>query len=234
VDASNVALECVLSQKDDKNFDHPIYFASRQLIAAEKNYTTTEREALGMIFAVQKFRHYLLDYPFVFYVDHDALKYLINKPNLSGRLARWVLLLQEFNFTIVVRPGISHGNVDHISRLEPLLASQLEPLNDQLPDADLFEVDVIQAEYAEFINFLQTNRMPEEYILAQVKSLLQRSAPYTLIGGTLYKQGQDGILRRYIYTNKIPMVLEGCHSNACGGHFVGDVTIRKALLAGYW
>ena len=93
VDASLIALGCVLSQKDSRNIDHPIYFASRQLIATKKNYTTTEREALGMIFAVQKFRHYLLGYPFTFYVDHDALKYLINKPDLSGRLARWVLLL---------------------------------------------------------------------------------------------------------------------------------------------
>ena len=54
VDASNVAIGSVLSQKDDRNFDHPIYFASRQLIAAERNYTTTEREALGMIYSVQK------------------------------------------------------------------------------------------------------------------------------------------------------------------------------------
>ena len=52
VDASLIALECVLSQKDSRNIDHPIYFASRQLIAAEKNYTTTKHEALGMIFAV--------------------------------------------------------------------------------------------------------------------------------------------------------------------------------------
>jgi hypothetical protein len=84
VDASNIALGCVLNQKDTKNLDHPIYFPSRQLIAAEKNYTTTQREALAMIFVVQKFHHYLLGYPFVFYMDHDALKYLINKPYLSG------------------------------------------------------------------------------------------------------------------------------------------------------
>ena len=93
VDASLIALGCVLSQKDSRNIDHPIYFASRQLIAAEKNYTTIEREALVMIFVVQKFQHYLLGYPFTFYVDHDALKYLINKLDLSGRLAQWVLLL---------------------------------------------------------------------------------------------------------------------------------------------
>ena len=87
VDASNVALGSVLSQKDAKGCDHPIYYASRQLIPAERNYTVTEREALGMIYSVQKFRHYLLGYSFIFYVDHDALKYMINKPQLSGRIA---------------------------------------------------------------------------------------------------------------------------------------------------
>jgi hypothetical protein len=115
VDASNVAIGSILSQKDDSQHDQPIYFASRQLNAAEKNYSVTEREALGMIFSVQKFRHYLLEYKFTFYVDHDALKFMINKLQLSGKVARWVLLLQEFNFTIQVRPGKHHANADHLS-----------------------------------------------------------------------------------------------------------------------
>jgi hypothetical protein len=234
VDASNIALGYVLSQKDTKNLDHPIYFANRQLIAAEKNYTTTEREALAMIFAIQKFRHYLLGYPFVFYVDHDALKYLINKPDLSGRLTRWVLLLQEFDFTIVVRPGKSHGNADHLSRLEPLENSNLEPLNDQLPDADLFEVDVIFPDYVDIITYLKTNQVPGEYNSKQVEALLRRSAPFTLIGETLYKQGHDGILRRCLNPSEVPLIFAGCHSNACGGHFAGESTACKALLAGYW
>ena len=93
VDASNVAIGAVLSQKDDKNFDHPTYYASRQLVAVERNYSTIEREALNMVYSVEKFCHYLLGYPFVFHVDYDALKYMINKPQLSGRIARWVLLL---------------------------------------------------------------------------------------------------------------------------------------------
>ena len=88
MDASLIALGCVLNQKDERNTDHPIYFASRQLIVAKKNYTTTKPKALGMIFVVQKFCHYLLDYSFTFYMDHDALKYLINKPDKSERLAR--------------------------------------------------------------------------------------------------------------------------------------------------
>ena len=109
----------------------------------------------------------------------------------------------------------------------------MEPLNDQLPDADLFEVDVIQTEYADILTFLQTNRMLEDYTPAQVKSFLQRNSPYTLIVGTLFKQGKNGILRRCIFTHEIPMVLEGCHLKPCGGHFAGDVTARIALLAGY-
>lgn len=73
VDASNVAIGAVLNQKDEKGHDHPIYFASRQLVQAKHNYTITEREALGMIFSVQNFCHFLLEYKFNFYVDHDAL-----------------------------------------------------------------------------------------------------------------------------------------------------------------
>jgi hypothetical protein len=80
IDASNFAIGSVLSQKDSKGHDRPIYFASHQLSAAEKNYSVTEREGLGMVYLVQKYRHYLLGYKFTFHVDHDALKYMVNKP----------------------------------------------------------------------------------------------------------------------------------------------------------
>lgn len=55
MDASNVAIGSVLGQKDNKGRDHPIYYANRQLVQAEKNYSVTEQDALGMIFSVQKF-----------------------------------------------------------------------------------------------------------------------------------------------------------------------------------
>ena len=93
MDASNVAIGAILSQKDDTNIDHPIYHASWQLVAAEHNYTTTKWEALGMVYLVQKFCHYLLSYLFFYHMDHDALKYMINKSQLSGCIAIWVLLL---------------------------------------------------------------------------------------------------------------------------------------------
>jgi transposase InsO family protein len=232
VDASNVALGSVLSQKDEKGRDHPIYYASRQLVQAEKNYSVTEREALGMIFSVQKFRHYLLGNKVVFHVDHDALKYMVNKPQLSGRIARWVLLLQEFDFTVEVRPGKSHANADHLSRLNDELGD--EPIDDSFPDAQLFFVDIIPPEYAEIINYLQTNTFPEGYTDKQKRRLAYRAGPYTIIANTLYKQGKDGVLRRCVTSSEIPQILKECHDNPAGGHFAGDVTARKILQSGYW
>lgn len=93
VDASNFAIGATLAQVGGHGLDHPIYFASRLLSKAEKNFSTTEREALGMVYAVQKFRHYLLVTPFTSYVDHQALMYLVNKPIIQGRISRWLLLL---------------------------------------------------------------------------------------------------------------------------------------------
>jgi hypothetical protein len=55
VDVSKFCIGLMLSQKDDQKKDHPIYYASRQLNPAEKNYSTTEREALGIVYACKKF-----------------------------------------------------------------------------------------------------------------------------------------------------------------------------------
>lgn len=59
--------------------DHPNSYTSGKLNKVEKNYLKTKHEGLGMIFSLQKFRHYLLANPFIFYTDHQALKYLVNK-----------------------------------------------------------------------------------------------------------------------------------------------------------
>ena len=96
-------LQLVASQPGDGKLDFPICYASRQLNSAEKNYTTTEREVLGMIYAVKKFWHYLLANQFVFFVDHQALLYLVNKPCNTGRIVRWFIILLKFDFMVVVK-----------------------------------------------------------------------------------------------------------------------------------
>jgi hypothetical protein len=101
VDASDIAIGSVLMQRYDKNWFRPVYYASRCLSKAERNYSTTEQEALGMIYSMTKFLHYLLGKRFTFHVDHSTLVHLVSKASLTGKLARWTLLLQEYEFEIV-------------------------------------------------------------------------------------------------------------------------------------
>ena len=121
-------------QHDDSNKESPVYYTSRQMSPTEKKYTTTECEALTVIYACKKFRHYLLGYRIVFYTDHDSLKYLVNKSDLFGRIARWILLLQEFNYEVIVKPGKANSNADYLSRqreaeaLDPLMPMVLRAL----------------------------------------------------------------------------------------------------------
>ncbi len=82
----------MLTQNPTEKCDQPIAYASKLFNNAKKNYTTMEKEALATVYALQNFRHYLLGNKFVFYVDHMALLYLVKKPQLSRRIARWLLL----------------------------------------------------------------------------------------------------------------------------------------------
>ena len=100
VDASDIAIGNALMQLTGPNLHRPVYYSNRKLSIAERNYSTTEHETLGMIYNINKFRHYLLGRKFTFHVDHAALLYLVDKQSLTGKLAWWMLLLQEFEIKI--------------------------------------------------------------------------------------------------------------------------------------
>jgi hypothetical protein len=74
VDASSISLGTMFSQPGEGDIDHPITFSSRKLTISETNYTTTKREGLEMVYALQNFRHYLLVSQFKMYTNHSALK----------------------------------------------------------------------------------------------------------------------------------------------------------------
>ena len=206
VDASNYAIGATLAQIGDHGLDHPVYFASRLLSKAENNYSTKKQEALGMVYAVQKFRHYLLGTPFVFYVDHQALLYLVNKPIIQGRISQWLLLVQEFTFKIVVRPGKSHVSADHLLRIK--LGEPPEGINDDFLDAQLFHVTVLPAWYACIGEYLLTGQFPSDMPPNERRKLVLRSQTFQLINGLLYKMGPQQILRRCVLEEEIPKVLK--------------------------
>jgi hypothetical protein len=91
-DASNYAVGAVLGQHVDKR-PHFIYYASRTLNNEQLNYSTTDKELLAIVFALDKFRSYLLGSKVIIYSDHVAMKYLFYKKDAKSRLIRWILLL---------------------------------------------------------------------------------------------------------------------------------------------
>jgi hypothetical protein len=70
-----------------------------------------------MVFSLHKFKNYLLRNKFVFYVDHMALVYLVNKPQVSGIIARWLLLFLAYDFIVMYKPGKIHVVTNALSRL---------------------------------------------------------------------------------------------------------------------
>jgi hypothetical protein len=149
VDASSIALGDVLAQLGTRDIDHSLAFSSRKLSTAEINYTTPEREGLAMVYALQKFHHCLLGGHFKIFTDHSALKYLVNKPVLGGRICRWLLLFQEYDFEIVVKPGRMNKGPDHLSRLEH--GEEPTSLEDTLPDAKLLAIRKINDHFIEIV-----------------------------------------------------------------------------------
>ena len=93
----------------------------KTLDSAQRNYATTEKEFLAVVFACEKFRSYIVDSKVTIHSDHDAIKYLMEKKDAEPRLIRWVLLLQEFDLHVVDRKGADNPVVDNLSRLENVL-----------------------------------------------------------------------------------------------------------------
>ena len=91
-DAFDFAIEVVLGERVNRT-PHAIYCASRTLIDAQKNYSTTEKQLLAVVFALDKFRSYLLCSKVIVFTDHAALRYLLAKNDTKPRLISWTLLL---------------------------------------------------------------------------------------------------------------------------------------------
>lgn len=115
-DASFLGLGAVLSQKDENDTERPVAYYSRQLKDRESRYTASEIECLAAVNSIRHFDVYLLGAEFDLITDHQALTSLRTMKNGNGRLTRWALALQQYQFTVTHRKGSCHSNADGLSR----------------------------------------------------------------------------------------------------------------------
>ena len=128
-DASDIAIGAILGQREDGK-TYVIYYASKTLNEEKRNYTTTEKKLLAVVFTLDKFRAYLVGSFIVICTDHLTLKYLLTKQDAKATLIRWILLLQEFNLQIKNNKGVENVAADHLSRIAIAHNSHSFPIND--------------------------------------------------------------------------------------------------------
>ena len=169
-DASDYAIGAVLGQREDKKA-FVIYCASKTLDFAQSNYTTTEKEFLAIVFALEKFKSYIIGSLVTIFIDHAVLKYLLFKQDTKPRLTRWILLCQEFNLTIKDKKGVENVVADHLSWLVSETTSEGLPKGDTFPNEQLFAL-VHCPWYADIVNYLVIRQIPSQWTSQQKRKFL--------------------------------------------------------------
>ncbi|KAK8508033.1 hypothetical protein V6N11_073541 [Hibiscus sabdariffa] len=231
-DASDTSMGAVLGQKIGKE-PHVNAYASRTLDSAQKNYSTTEKELLAIVFALEKFRSYLLGTNITVFSDHAALRYLMSKKEAKPRLIRWILLLQEFNLKIKDKKGRENLVADHLSRI-PIFSSD-PPINEEFPDEHLMLTQKGKMPwFADMVNYLVTGKVPTHLPRSAINRIKKDSRFYVWDDPYLWKHCSDQVIRRCIADDEVNSILNFCHSYSCGGHFGPKRTAHKILECGFF
>lgn len=123
-----------------------IAYVSRTLNPAEKNYSVSEKECLAIVFSIEKLRPYLEGFHFTVISDHMSLKWLNSIKSPSGRIARWAVFLQQFDFEVQYRKGSMNKVADSLSRnplpsLDSVCLSEIETTQCKWYNKKLQEVE---------------------------------------------------------------------------------------------
>ncbi|CAL9019012.1 unnamed protein product, partial [Prunus brigantina] len=218
--------------------------AKIDLIASMPSPTSVkevQKELLAVIFALEKFRSYLITNKVIVYTDHAALKYLLAKKDAKPRLIRWILLLQEFDLEIKDKKGSENVVADHLSRLVHVSNEEEDslPLRESFPDEQLFSICALNSLnplpwFADIVNYLCTNELPTGLSTFQRDKLRKQARYYFWDDPYLFKHCPDQVIRRCVPEGDFKSILEFCHSHACGGHFGAKKTANKVLQSGFF
>lgn len=219
-DASNFGIGAMLVQSID-GVEHPVAYMSRSLSKPERNYSTTEREALAVLIALEHWRCYLEnDKTFVVYTDHSSLKWFLSLSNPTGRLARWGVRLSAFNFEIRHRHGKDNIVPDALSRSVPV---------DVINTGDTSTTVSTSQDYWYIKIFNGCQEAPVSYPNYRVENnILYR---YMKCNNTLTSEFE---WKEVIPKERQEATITQCHSEPTAGHFGVFKTYRRVKLRFYW
>ncbi|GFS50244.1 retrovirus-related Pol polyprotein from transposon 17.6 [Trichonephila clavipes] len=229
-DASNYALGAVLLQGEGSD-EHPIEYASRLLTPAERNYSTTEREALAVVWALKKFRGYIEGTEITVASDHQPLKWLLNLKSPTGRLARWALEIQSFNLKVQYIPGKANVVADMLS--SPVTQEEesfCEENNITIADMptrsckDMREAQLKNDNLKKIIDSFESPLKTEEYANWTERGFLMNQ-------GVLYRYVPDADsaeAQLVIPTAERELIMERHHNDPMAGHYGEEEHSRKS------
>jgi hypothetical protein len=218
----------VLVQEDDFFSEYVIYYLSRGLVGLELNYSHIEKLALAAIHVVQRFRHYVLFRKTTVIVIVNPFQYMLTRRVIGGKISRWIVILQEFDLDFIsAKSKKSLVFADLISEL-PVESGDVM-LEESPIRGDMFFITSSDPWYGDILIYLQTLKCPTYASRDEHRCIHHQAKNYLILDDTLYRRGVDCILRRCLTHEEAIIMLNDCHTRACGGHLSGLEIAQKIL-----
>ena len=253
-DASDAAIGALLTQKVGDTFK-PVYYLSHLLSDTQRRWPIIEKEAYSIVFALEKFRPFLMDTPCKVFSDHCPLKYIHSADNKNAKLQRWATKISGFGAKIEFLPGHKNKQADFLSRLEvrnipkyvdtPVIESRVD---------DVMLLDIVKNENTPQENELKETCVPElspnidfrecqekdkkiKEIIDHLKSHRLKSkfyGKYVIVDNLLYNVDRDENLRLEVPKALQETLIKEMHEGTLGRHIGRDRTFDNLRIRYHW
>ncbi len=234
-DASDYGVGAVLQQKDDEGSLHPISYYSKTMSLNHLNYSTTEKEALAVVMALKFFRPYLYGTPFTIQSDHRPLQWILGSKFLTGRLARWAIVLGEFSIRgITYIPGKTNVVADFLSRNCMTITTHIQDNMNQMQEIQ-HKDSTLSVIFA-----ILNNQDITDTQLHSVKVFINYLPTFFIKNDLLYSTSSDKNKRdidhaRLVVPQSLRQeILHSCHGELASGHFGFAKTYELVAAQYFW
>ena len=234
--SSDVAVGAAVCQHDDAGQLRPVYFLSNILSSCERNYSCVEKSVLSVVWTLQKLRHYFIDAEIEVYSRDDALKWLVNKQEVQGRLLRWLTVILEYDVVVKKAKATDDAVVRYLGchegiggdGVKTIVTAEVEDAVDALP------IMTEDPWYSAIVKYLTHLDFDDSLDSAERRKVSRKSRDFVISNGKLWYKHPEGRLLRAVKSEAVDRVVSDAHSGVCGGHYSSQITLWKVAAEYYW